>query len=296
MPLPFDVNAFIEKHKSSLSVEELTGVQELSKGYMSNSDYQRKMNALKAEHAQKMADEDAYHQKLQAYEQEHIRLLELREQIERSYGSIDNFKPTADPNVSRNAQGDLVSTNLINELKQTISTLESKISSTQESLGQFAAGSLTLMHKLPKYVRDYESKYEKDFDGASFMQFAQENNIADPDQAYKLFVLKDEQDYLKKQHQKEIEEAKAQAVRDFASRHHIPEDRPQPRNNPLRMPVRPQQVQQLTQTTPTVVAAPAPAPAAASVASPSTNLQQATSGATDLAARMQANFLANKDK
>ena len=304
MPQLFDVNAFLTKHQAVLTPEEIEQVKELQKGYMRNEDYQRGYNKLKSDFASKEAALDAHEEKLTQWEEDHIRLLNERNAIEQKFGPIDRFIQTANPELLRTPTGDLVNKADVQALQTELASSKSQVEALKGQVDNLAAGTLVMVTKLPKYMQEYQKKYEKEFDSDKFIAFCQENSIANPDQAYRLFTLQDEEEYRKKQYDADIAKAKDDAVREFATKHHIPEA-VATRISPFRLPGTSGRISAPGDgPTPTVArpatAAPAPVvappPVASSFATSSSALASSMSGASDLAARMQANFLAVKDK
>jgi hypothetical protein len=299
MPLPFDVKAFKEKYAATIPADDLAKIDELSSGYLRGDDYQRNMNRLKSDYGAKEAELDAHERKLSAWEADHIRLTELKDQLEQRLGvPLDQLARTGDPAILRAPSGDLVSKQAVEALQAELANTRTELQSQKDTVGQFAVGMLNLTAKMPTYVRRYEKLYEgKEFDGPGFVTFLQENNITDPDQGFKLYTLSDENDRVTKQHAKDITAAREEAVREFATKHHIPETGlAGQRVSPLRTVGTSGRISAPTEPALQPPGTPVAAPAAPAFSTSSARLADATAGASDLAARMQNSYFANKDK
>src|SRR6185369_9523698 len=201
--LPFDVNSFIDQHKATLTAEQIAGINELSKGYLRNDDYQRNMNAMKTQYAAGFDDNKQWAEELKQYEADAQKAMRVMQEVERRYGPVDQFLSTTDPALLRTPSGDLVARKDVEALTNEITTLKTQVATMQKGFESFAEGSYHMIAKMPSYARQFESRYKDDkgnpkpFDGKAFMDFLDENKIGDPDIGFKLFTQAEETEYTK---------------------------------------------------------------------------------------------------
>lgn len=271
--MAIDAKSFIEKHKDHLTPEEITEIEDTSRGYMSSQDYNRNFNKMKADTA---AEREAI-----AAEAARVK---NHEQALRQWEADNMFGPTA---VTPPAP---VNGNFVSK-----ADFDAAIKATEERIlgqvGPAVGGVFALAQWMPKFYADYATSYGKQLDAEKFIAFCNENKIADPHLGYKLFTTEDEKTRLAKDHASELVKAGEDAVRAFRTQHHLPETplNRTPMSSPLMRTPRP--VVPGVPAVPVVPAAPvvpaqpaAPAVAAMNLAAP------------DLADRMQANFMQALEK
>jgi hypothetical protein len=293
--MPFDIKAFLTANADKLTPEDRV---ELERGYLRQSDYDRNLNKLKQQVQERIAVEDDYHRQIE----------EQRQYLETAYGPLDQIQQSnANPNVYRTANGQFLSAAQVQEIarttaatavQQAVAPLQQTLQQQQQQLEQSTNGSLILAAKLPSFARQYETSYGKDFDGVNFIQFVNDNQLADLDVAFKLYTVDPEKERLKTQHDKDIAAAREEGARDFATRFHLPIDatpqgqsilgRRGPAFRPInQQPAAPTAIAPITP----LVAAPVAAQSAPQMAVVQTGVPAvAQAAASDLAARMQQNF------
>lgn len=216
--MAFNIEEFLKKNEATLPKEDL---DEIRRGYLAGSDYQRFMNTTKTDHARRLKEIEEHEAKLLAWETDAQEAMRVRAEIEQRFGPVDRFLATADPRILSTPSGDFVARADVEKLiAASVSTVEQRFN---QMLGQVAEGAIQLSDKMPRFQRDFERRYGRDFDGGAFRTFINDNNIADLDLGYKLFTSEDERKFTEDKHAKELEAAKAEGAREFATRHHIPE-------------------------------------------------------------------------
>lgn len=269
--MAFDVKQFIDNHADILSAEEQ---QELQRGYLRDSDYQRNMNRLKAEHAARMAEEDRYRESLATWQQQQQQLLEQ---------STSTIQQQQVP-----AQG--------LSLAEVQQMLAAERQSILQQVGPAVAGVFHLSKRMPKYIRDYERDFGREFDADEFQRFCEANNIQDSDLGYTLYTAADRTKALEEKHVADLKAAREEGERSALSRHHIPDGY----NAGRALRASPLMRQPTGAPYGTVAASSAPPPPVSMpvVAAPATatNIANAVAGDPNIAAKMQANFQAALDK
>jgi hypothetical protein len=201
--MAIDARSFIDKHKDHLTAEEVAEIEDTARGYMSGQDYNRNFNRLKTETAEEkrlaaaeMQAAKDHEANLRDWEREHM------------------FGSTA---VAQAPAGDFISKT---DFQAALKAQEDRI------LGQVApavGGLYALSTVMPQFYHDYAKAYDKQFPAQKFIDFCNENKIADPALGYKLFTTEDEKERLTKSHAADIVKAGEDAVRAFRTQNHLPE-------------------------------------------------------------------------
>lgn len=214
--MPFDIEQWI----SSLTEQNIEVPDELKQGYMRQSDYDRKMNKLKEEHAQRMAIEDEFHSELMSAKEK----LELVQQLEAQYGPAETWSETlteqvaeAHPQLSQPSKGQEPRMDDINSiLEQKIKELDQKYSQQLEAIGTGSAIMIDFMSDKPFEFKD---KYGKKFPKEEFNKFFQQSGTRDPYLAYQVFEQQFAEEKQKADYEAAIKEAEQKGYQSAMSKY-----------------------------------------------------------------------------
>lgn len=181
---------------------------------MMRSDYSSKQDEL-SRSKQQLEEEKARWQNW--YEKEakpYVAKARARlEQYEQTFGPIEQITETGDPNVMRTASGDFVSREQVEEL------LRANTTGMAGAVSQFVKGvtSASIQHF---------KRFGEELNTDELEQFMQEKGIGDVTVGYKEYIQPKLEELREKELEQKIKDAREEAVREFRSKNHFP-DNPQ---------------------------------------------------------------------
>jgi hypothetical protein len=185
----------------------------VSNGYKRQEDYSREMDAVRVE-KQRLKDwyEKEELPKYQRYQQSIDQLEAYRSQ----YGELDDGLNNGRYTSNRgNGNGNGATDGYMR--KEDVSKY------VEEQLRQRDGAYVGLTKTAIRIGHDYARRFNEVLDVDAVEKLALDKGLA-LDQAYKEFIAPKEQAAMEARHKDEIERAKAEAVRDYASRHQLPID------------------------------------------------------------------------
>ena len=189
----------------------------VSNGYKRQEDYSRDMDSVRAE-KQRLKDwyEKEELPKYQRYQQS----IERLERYQQEYGDIDDSQGL---NNGRNGNGNGGRVNGNGGAADGYMRKEDVSKYVEEQLKQRDGAYVGLTKTAVKIGHDYARRFNEVLDVDAVEEIALKRGLS-LDQAYKEFIAPKEQAAMEARHKEEIEKAKAEAVRDYQSRHQLPVD------------------------------------------------------------------------